>query len=483
MEPLSESVFPRQNSAELTSRTAVLVLGAPRGGTSSLAGTLVRLGASAPASPIQGDPTNQKGYYKLAVLWRLNNDIQAAAATPWPDWRAFMYERIEVDVAVRLRLRAKAALEHEFGEASLAVIKDPSICRLLPFWSSLLEEAGWRVRPILLIRSPLETALSLNVRNGIAVSYGCLIWLRHMLDAEAETRKMRRAVIDWRDLLANRSKALRQIRELTEWPPWDENTVAEVDAFLSNDLRHHWASDGELHVHPSVSGLMREAYAALLDLVGDPSSADAKKALDQIREQFESAAAIFDYAMADCETEVRRTRSELREVRIEDTARLAAQKEEVERRLIAEQDKSSRLTAQKAAVEVRLRQFMNIVAYLIDRRKLKSRFVNVVKDVFFRILSDFAMSRPNRRNLQVIRRSIYFDKEYYLKHYPDVRAASMDPSLHYLRHGGAEGRDPSPIFSTNDYLARYPDVALSGINALLHYEISGQHEGRKPFFS
>ena len=158
-----------------------------------------------------------------------------------------------------------------------------------------------------------------------------------MLDAEAETRKMRRAVIDWRDLLANRSKALRQIRELTEWPPWDENTVAEVDAFLSNDLRHHWASDGELHVHPSVSGLMREAYAALLDLVGDPSSADAKKALDQIREQFESAAAIFDYAMADCETEVRRTRSELREVQIEDTARVAAQKEEVERRLIAEQ--------------------------------------------------------------------------------------------------------------------------------------------------
>ena len=55
----------------------------------------------------------------------------------------------------------------------------------------------------------------------------------------------------------------------------------------------------------------------------------------------------------------------------------------------------------------------------------------------------------------------------------------MDPALHYLLHGGLEGRDPGPFFSTEAYLARYPDVAEAGVNALLHYETHGRREGRR----
>ena len=80
---------------------------------------------------------------------------------------------------------------------------------------------------MLLLRSPLEVALSLNRRDGIALTGGRLIWLRHVLDAEAETRQMRRAVLNWTDFLADRRGALEQLGvqlDLT-WSRWSDTTL------------------------------------------------------------------------------------------------------------------------------------------------------------------------------------------------------------------------------------------------------------------
>lgn len=54
----------------------------------------------------------------------------------------------------------------------------------------------------------------------------------------------------------------------------------------------------------------------------------------------------------------------------------------------------------------------------------------------------------------------------------------MDPALHYLLHGGTEGRDPSPYFSSRWYLEAYPDVKAAGLNPLVHYLRYGRKEGR-----
>jgi hypothetical protein len=80
------------------------------------------------------------------------------------------------------------------------------------------------------------------------------------------------------------------------------------------------------------------------------------------------------------------------------------------------------------------------------------------------------------KRLEAIRKSVFFNPAYYLETNPDVRASGLDPALHYLVHGGREGRDPGPFFSSRAYLARYPDVA--DVNALLHYEMLGRGENR-----
>lgn len=81
--------------------------------------------------------------------------------------------------------------------------------------------------------------------------------------------------------------------------------------------------------------------------------------------------------------------------------------------------------------------------------------------------------------VSLLNSSDLFDTEWYLAEYADVAEAGADPALHYLRHGAAEGRNPSPNFDTNWYLHQYPDVEAAALNPLIHYILYGIEEARK----
>lgn len=72
----------------------------------------------------------------------------------------------------------------------------------------------------------------------------------------------------------------------------------------------------------------------------------------------------------------------------------------------------------------------------------------------------------------------FFNAEFYLFVYPDIKKANIDPLKHYLEKGWIEGRNPSPIFNTNYYLKKYKDVKTAKINPLIHFAKSGNKEGR-----
>jgi SAM-dependent methyltransferase/glycosyltransferase involved in cell wall biosynthesis len=85
-----------------------------------------------------------------------------------------------------------------------------------------------------------------------------------------------------------------------------------------------------------------------------------------------------------------------------------------------------------------------------------------------------------RQALRTVRGSPLFNANWYLSRYEDVQTAGIDPALHYVCHGAAQGRDPGPRFSTRYYVDAYPDVPRSGYNPLEHYELHGRVEGRQP---
>lgn len=73
-----------------------------------------------------------------------------------------------------------------------------------------------------------------------------------------------------------------------------------------------------------------------------------------------------------------------------------------------------------------------------------------------------------------------FDAEYYVRRYQDIARSSMDPALHYLRHGGLELRNPRADFDAKYYVGQNPDVKAAKVNPFLHYLKSGRAEGRQP---
>jgi glycosyltransferase involved in cell wall biosynthesis len=140
-----------------------------------------------------------------------------------------------------------------------------------------------------------------------------------------------------------------------------------------------------------------------------------------------------------------------------------------------------RLEQSLAQKDAKIAQLSDVVAYVSGRYaeshriKSKSGFLGLWK-------------APKKSSLppsvapevfEAVRNSVFFDAKFYLDANPDVRAAGMDPALHYLQHGGEEGRKPGPCFSTNEYLAENSDVAAAGMNALAHYELHGRREGRR----
>lgn len=83
-------------------------------------------------------------------------------------------------------------------------------------------------------------------------------------------------------------------------------------------------------------------------------------------------------------------------------------------------------------------------------------------------------------DLTLVRSTAIFDPDWYVAQNADVAASGMDPAEHYLRFGGAEGRDPGPDFSSGFYLATNPDVVDAGLDPLLHFLVTGAAEGRDP---
>ena len=83
-------------------------------------------------------------------------------------------------------------------------------------------------------------------------------------------------------------------------------------------------------------------------------------------------------------------------------------------------------------------------------------------------------------NVALVYSSDYFDADWYLSTYKDVKESGVDPAEHYLVFGAKEGRRPSTEFDGDWYLKRNTDVAKSGMNPLLHFLKYGKDEKRAP---
>lgn len=281
MEPTSE-----ESPHPAPGRRAVLVLGMHRSGTSALAGLLSHLGCDAPATSMEADAGNARGYFESRRVYALHNEMLASAGTHWSGWAPLAPDWLASPEAGAFRDRAAGVLDAEFGGSPLFVLKDPRICRTAPIWLGALRDRGVAPLALHVHRHPAEVAASLGRRNGMDREGALLSWLRHVLDAEAATRGLPRAHASYDRLLSDPPATLAAIERGLGLSLNGRGDGAAED-FLSLDLRHHSAEDEALPPWIAATLVVLDRWAARGE------DAEGRGALDRVRSALDAATPIF----------------------------------------------------------------------------------------------------------------------------------------------------------------------------------------------
>jgi hypothetical protein len=220
-------------------RKALLVLGMHRSGTSAMAGALDRMGATVGTQLVGPGRNNAGGYYESRPILNAMEELLQACGSFWHDWRQLDLSAAPDDELAAIREKLLKHLEAEFGATSLFTVKDPRNCRAVGFWRELLQSFDSEVFAIVVVRRPTAVWRSLEIRNGIGFDKAALLWLRHMLDAEAATRDVPRAFVDYDALLTDPYAALVRVGELLG-EGWTAEAVSErLAEHIKPSLRHH----------------------------------------------------------------------------------------------------------------------------------------------------------------------------------------------------------------------------------------------------
>lgn len=293
--------FPSKTYPLAAKAYALLVLGMHRSGTSALTRVINLLGAELPERLLPAAAENASGFWESSELVKLHDELLTSAGSCWHDWTALNSAWYTSPAAVELRQRLLSFLRQDFANASLFVIKDPRICRFVPFWLETLQQFQAVPKVLIPVRNPLEVAASLKARNSFIPAKSYLLWLRHVLDAERETRTLARSVITYPALLQNwRSTVDKAAYDLgLQWPRLPSTAQAEIEQFLSLRQRHHMIEDSALGAHPEVVVWVNETYEALLEMARGENNATQQRRLDEITRAFNQAEQAFGPIYAD----------------------------------------------------------------------------------------------------------------------------------------------------------------------------------------
>ena len=276
-------------------RTCVLVAGMHRSGSSALARVLNMLGCGLAKELVAPNPTNETGHWEPLEILKLNDELLESAGSAWDDWTACSPAWFSSPIAEEFKERAAHIFSEEHGTQRLTVMKDPRLARLLPFWLDTLRAAGTEPVVMIPIRNPLEVAQSLHVRDGSDPFYNQLLWLRHVLDAEAGSRGVARHFSTYDQLLDSWTSlvSVAESKLGLRFPRRSARASEEVDAYLADRHRHHRLSPKAVLGDAAASDWLKTTYAIMLRWSESGEEPKDYAQLDSIRSELDRSAGTF----------------------------------------------------------------------------------------------------------------------------------------------------------------------------------------------
>lgn len=263
------------------------ITGVHRSGTSAMAQLLNAMGVELGGDLLQARPgINESGFWEHARAIDFNERIFQRLGSSWYDFRPLPAQWWLLEALSDLRAEARQWLEDEFQQTPMAGIKDPRLCRLLPFWMDVVRSLGWQPFAVVMYRRPESVAESLERRDGFSPFLSKILWLAYSFDAEENTRSVQTAYIDYDYLLESPARMVKNLRRYFSQVVFRDNADAKVDAVLRKELRHHVAADHDDVAQDEFDLVSRQ----VMDNLAEPRTPDALARMDNL------ACAFSDYA-------------------------------------------------------------------------------------------------------------------------------------------------------------------------------------------
>lgn len=309
--------------------TLVLVSGSGRSGTSSLAGSLKRLGLHVPQPEVEASETNPRGFYEpkwvidfhkgyLKQLAMHNIDSRPAAVGLVAELAA------GGEPQERLREWLAGQLQHR-----RLVVKDPHAFWFAEVWAQVCADLGVDLKWLTALRHPAEVVGSRDIAYLQSQSEELRLvketsnvagWVHAALLTERAGRSVAgshgRAFIRYGDLLADWRSALGRVQGQLALDLDADLSTREphpVDDFIEPSMRKSQLTWDDLQLPAHLRETAQEVWDLLGRLVEDPADSDAEQRLDAIHAAYdaryaEAVALTYDHAKAESVHAARRAR-------------------------------------------------------------------------------------------------------------------------------------------------------------------------------
>ncbi|MDN5770944.1 MAG: hypothetical protein L0H24_08640 [Microlunatus sp.] len=308
----------------------VLVTGAGRSGTSTVAGALARLGFHLPEPVLAANESNPRGFYESWWPVRYHTRLMKRANIAQTDGRPDAGPLMAAAVNDQYRQRLRSWLAEQLAGRELVVVKDPRAAWVPDLWFDTATELGAELGYVTMLRHPSEVISSRSTyyaanRPGMAprefAIWTLCGWINQNLTLERRIRDHRRVLLRYVDLLQEWRPALDGLLADLALPKTllTSAVAAEIDDFIEPRLRRHDVDWGELELPPALVDLAEQAWDGLVRL-GDRHGhdPDAERTLDAVSERYASlyadaAAIAYDHTSSRANRALKRGRRQGRE--------------------------------------------------------------------------------------------------------------------------------------------------------------------------
>ncbi len=276
----------------------VVITGSGRSGTSSVGGTLKRLGLHIPQPEVEADEKNPRGYYEPAWLAALLKDFMDPIPVRTIDSRpnapqVAMDALAGTDIEDQLREWLRDLLRYP-----QVALKDTRAYWVYEMFVRLADELGAELTSLTMLRHPTEVVRSRDTAylSGQSETFrrerettNVAAWMNSVFETERVTRHHARAWVRYPDLRSDWREAMSRAGDqigLTYNADLSSGEHHPVDDFIDAGLFRSRVTWDDIEVAPVLRDLADQVWESVNVLVERPHDDAAVAELERLRKEY-----------------------------------------------------------------------------------------------------------------------------------------------------------------------------------------------------